>query len=47
MVNELSHVFLKDLLGWPIKLKVEFSIYVILGTKQISIHPYRMDLEEK
>ena len=42
IVKEFPDVFLDDILGLPLDREIEFVIELILGTKTISIPPYRM-----
>ena len=42
MIKEFPDVFLKELLGLPLKREVDMSIEVLHGTTPISRAPYRM-----
>lgn len=44
LISEFIDMFLTELSGVPPNRDIEFGIDLNLGTKSISIHPYRMTL---
>ncbi|XP_020236262.1 uncharacterized protein LOC109815858 [Cajanus cajan] len=44
--SEFSEMFPDDVLGLPPMCDVEFSIYLVLGARPVSVAPYRMALVE-
>ena len=46
LVNEFPEVFLDEIPDVPPEREVEFSIDLVLGTKPVSMAPYRMSASE-
>lgn len=44
IVKEFTFVFPEDLSDLPPNCEIEFMIDLVLGTRLISIYPYRMEL---